>query len=177
MPMPLSPYFLRLGQPGLKGKSEDGMRRLAIAAAVTGLVLLPSVAAACQCILPKDSDARREVIFARNAYVFSGRVISVRKLPPRSPDLPEPTIEARVKVIRQVKGALPDEVVVMSYGGDNGENCGAGVGLAAAWANERPYNFAISRSVPQSDPPKLWTDGCNSNRFFLPPEPAQPANE
>jgi len=151
--------------------------RPATAAAFASLVFLPSVAAACQCILPKDGSARRDIIIARNTYVFSGRVVSVRKLPPISPDLAEPTIEARVQVLRQIKGILPAEVVVMSYGGDNGENCGAGVGLAAAWVNERPYNFAISRSVPQSDPPALWTDGCNSNRFLLPPEPGQLANE
>lgn len=153
------------------------MVRPAIAAAIASLVLQPSIAAACQCILPKDANARRDLIIARSIYVFSGRVISVRKLPPLSPDLPGPTIEARVQVLRQIKGALPAEVVVMSYGGDNSENCGAGVGLASAWANERPYNFAISRSVPQSDPPALWTDGCNSNRFLLPPEPGQPDNE
>jgi hypothetical protein len=151
--------------------------RPATAAAIAGLLLAPSVASACQCILPRDANARRDVIIARNTYVFSGRVLSVRKLPPVSPDLPEPTIEARVLVSRQFKGTLPAEVVVMSYGGENGENCGAGVGLAVAWANERPYSFAISRSMPPSDPPTFWTDGCNSGRFAIPPEPVQPAEE
>lgn len=175
--MPLNPDFLRLHQPVLKGENEDVMPKSATALAGVVFFVLPSVAAACQCILPKEADARRDVIIARNTYVFSGRVLSVRKLPPVSPDLPEPTIEARVEVLRQIKGTLPTEVVVVSYGGENGENCGAGEGLALAWANERPYSFAVSRSLPLSDPPTFWTDGCNSGRFAIPREPEQPTVE
>lgn len=147
------------------------MRRLAIAMAVVLPTGLPSIATACQCILPRDADARRQVIVARNTHVFSGRVLSVRKLPPLSSDLPEPTIEARVEVLRQLKGSLPAEVVVISYGGDNGENCGAGEGLALAWANERPYSFAVSLRLPDKDPPTFWTNGCGSGRFHIPDEP------
>lgn len=130
--------------------------------------LAPSAAAACQCVLTRDPEARRAFIIEISKHLFAGRMLSVKKR--RSDDsTTDPIIEARVRVLRQIKGTLPKEITVVSRGGDNGANCGFGGGLAQGWVSGVPVTLALNEAQVKNGKVFYGANSCTSGRFHIAP--------
>ncbi len=140
----------------------------AIATAIVA-VLAPTDASACECVVPRDREALRAYIMETMTHVFAAHVLSVRKRPSQDKHNTAPLIEARVRVLKQLKGELPEVISVVSSGGDTGANCGFGDGLARAWATEIPVTLVVGE-VPKKNGKAYYTvSGCTSGRFYINP--------
>lgn len=141
------------------------LRSMTAAALSLASLFQPGSAAACQCVMPRDQEARRIYIMDTSRHVFAGQVLSVRKLPRKGEAGADPMIEARVRIVKQIKGSLPTEITIISTGGDTGANCGFGDRLASAWARELPVTLALGDAYTKNGVTRYYASGCTSGRF------------
>jgi len=138
--------------------------------ALTAILALGAAPAqACQCVLPRDPDARRDFIIERAQTVFSGRVLAIRKIKGPPEVAGDGVIEAEVEVVTLVKGNAKGTVTIRTLAGDNGANCGMGGKVAAAWSSGERLAFALGAGEGKRGRRIFWANSCTSGRFYIPP--------
>ena len=121
---------------------------LAIAAAVTSvLILMPiSRAMACSCAMPNEADA-----FASSAVVFKGVVAASRPVAQGDGFMDVAFTFAVEKTLKG--GPLPERLVIATSG--SGASCGAGFQLGQRW-----------RVFASNNDGMLYSGLCSSNRLI-----------
>lgn len=142
--------------------------RLFFAAAVLlAAVFHAGSAVACQCGTPRDHEALRLHIMEKSKHVFAGRVISVKKVPSDVRGFDVPFVEARVRILRQIKGVLPPDVMVVSWTGDDDGSCGIGEGMTRAQSSGAPFTFALGAGEVKKGRFRFLADACRSGQFDI----------
>lgn len=124
-------------------------------------------AVACQCAMPRDHDALRLLVMEKSKHVFAGRIISVKKVQSEMRGFDVPFVEARVRVLKQIKGALPPDVIVVSWPGDDDGSCGIGDGLVRAKVSGNPYTFALDEGEVKQGRFRFLANACTSGQFDI----------
>nr|USU31737.1 hypothetical protein NG677_20940 [Methylobacterium sp. OTU13CASTA1] len=135
----------------------------AASAAALGLLWTVSHAFPCDCPFPKSlqTDAERSAYRLEQASVVATvRVTDVRL---RTADLDDPKAIGNATVIKWVKGHGPKALRLVSYGADEGANCGLASTIFNAASQKRLLTVQLHQDSTRKG--SFWIGNCSYNKL------------
>jgi hypothetical protein len=134
---PSSPPSLRDGSPSSPVSREKTKWKNKVFTAMT-LLMFPSYSHACECEWRQYNSESDSLIYevSKVEIVFEGIPLSFKLITNQDED---PYAELILKVTRCVKGSCPLKVLVRSWGGDTGANCGMAESLNVPISSKQHY--------------------------------------